>query len=78
MSYFNHSFVKTFLPIRTNADLMNNVAASDGDHITAANAAGTAGRLATIDGDRFSDDFNAVVLPATLDNALPYAAADQG
>ena len=45
-------FVKTFLPIRTNADLMNNVAASDGDHITAANAAGTAGRLATIDGDR--------------------------
>jgi|5B_taG_2_1085324.scaffolds.fasta_scaffold00061_11 hypothetical protein len=72
MSYFNHSFVKTFLPIRTNADLMNNVAASDGDHITAANAAGTAGRLATIDGDRFSDDFNAVVLPATLDNAVPY------
>ena len=53
MSYFNHSFVKTFLPIRTNVDLMNNVSATNGDHITAADAAGTAGMLATIDGDRF-------------------------
>ena len=77
MAYFNHSFVKTFLPMINNDSFMNETSgyAADGTHITAAAAAGTAGRLATIDGDRFSDDFNAVVQPETLDGALPYANA---